>query len=149
MFSSTFNHPICTSILFSCIRLIGKHSGRYCNFVNKCLTVRIVQGNVVLFAWIQCEAYVKRTAIRHSVCPEQDMLAGFYQRQYISFRNRIFGWIVFIVRQIAAFDIYRSKRGVEYFYPSIMQAVIILIVLLIGNQYFIDFQACRSLCIQP
>ncbi|OQB68554.1 MAG: hypothetical protein BWX93_01484 [Bacteroidetes bacterium ADurb.Bin139] len=68
------------------------------------------------------------------------MLPGFDLCKHIASGNGIFFQVIGIVAQIASANIHRSVPCIEYFKPTAVNPEIILIILCVGYQQFIQAQ---------
>ena len=89
---------------------------------------------------------MESSSSRCSVSPEKSMLTRFEQGQHISLGNKIRQSIARLTAhsQIASGQVGTAVSSVEYFYPTAVDAIIILKVALIINQHFIDKQLGRG-----
>ena len=68
------------------------------NLVDQGFTVSVVQGDVVFLVGIQLETDVESSPVRFVVRPEKDLLSRWDLGVHVPFRNRVFPWIVLVVR---------------------------------------------------
>ena len=83
---------------------------------------------------------MERAPARCSVCPEESVLARADGSQYISFGNEIRQGVARLTAhfQVTSCQVDTIIRCVEYFHPSAMHAIIVLKVVLIIHQDFVD-----------
>ena len=94
----------------------------------------------------QVERNVEGTAIRLVVRPEKDVLARFDLGHQVAARNRIFLEIVGVVGEVAASDVDRAVGGVEELEPGILLTEIVLEVIGIDHQVFVQAHGILALC---
>ena len=140
--ASALHFPFCRGIAYAGVRFVGfQRIGRNHYLVNE-LLAGIIQAYPSVGSSVQCKIGVEGAAVRQTVCPEQGVLTGAYSGEHITFRDKIACGVTRVVAylEVVTCQVGGAIRLVEHFNPCALNSVVVLKIVFVDYQHFIQNQ---------